>query len=66
MKKSIFVIITLVRSFDWDADVVRLFLGENSKFSSKSRKVESSNLLIEFLGELVDLVRVFSGVSVGP
>lgn len=47
-------------------DVVSLFLGEESEFSTEGLQVESGDLFVEVLGELVDVVLVFAGVSVGP
>lgn len=64
--KSIFVVFVLVRTFNGNVNVVSLFLRENSEFSTKRLQVESSDLFVEFLGELVNFVFVFTSVSVGP
>lgn len=47
-------------------DVVSLFLGEDGEFSTEGLQVESGDLFVEVLGELVNFVLVFTGVSVGP
>lgn len=43
-----------------------MFLRELGEFSTESLQVESSDLFVEVLGELVDFVLVFAVVSVGP
>lgn len=64
--KSIFVVFVLVGTRDGDVNVVSLFLGEDGEFSTEGLQVESSDLFVEFLGELVNFVFVFTSVSVGP
>ena len=49
------VSVRLERTFNWDSDVIGLFLAKKSELGTKGRKVELGNLLVEVLGKNVDL-----------
>jgi len=51
----------------WDTDVISLILTEGGQFGTESLKMETGDLLIEFLGESVDLtLQVFLSIFVLP
>jgi hypothetical protein len=49
------VSVGLVRTVDWDTNVVRLFLGKEGELGTKMVKVEAGDLLVKDLGKDVDL-----------
>merc|ERR1711865_1011069 len=55
---SIPVRVTLERTSDLHTDVVSLLLGWNRKLCSQSREVQPGDLLVQFLGQQVDIVFV--------
>jgi hypothetical protein len=63
---SIFVVFLLVGSFDGGGDVVGLVFGEDGEVGVEGAEVKAGNLLVEHLGQLVDLVLVFVSVGVFP
>ena len=66
-RKSISVSHGLIRSLNVDGDVLSLIRGEESELSTEGTEMEACDLLVEFLGENVDLaLLVLLGVSVDP
>ena len=65
--KSISVSHWLIRTLNVDGDVLGLVSGEESELGTEGTEMEASDLLVEFLGENVDLaLLVLLGVSVDP
>jgi hypothetical protein len=61
------VSVGLVRTVDWDTNVVGLFLGKEGELGSKSVKVQAGDLLVKDLGKDVDLsTGVLGGVLLVP
>jgi hypothetical protein len=56
----------LVWALDWDADVVRLGLGELGEPGTQLAQVEGSNLLIQVLGEHIHLLLILAAVLLLP
>ena len=66
-RKSISVSHGLIRSLNVDGDILSLIRGEEGELSTKGTEVKTSDLLVEFLGENVDLaLLVLLSVSVDP
>jgi hypothetical protein len=65
--KSISVGDRLVGSLNIDGDVISLVLAQLGKLSTEGAKMETGNLLVELLGENVDLaLLVLLGILVDP
>lgn len=56
----------LVWTLNWNADVVGLFLAQLRELSSELAEVKGSDLLIEVLGQDIDLLLVLSGGPLLP
>merc|ERR1719213_34265 len=55
---SVAVVVTLERPSDRNADVVGLFLREHSKIGTERGQVQLGHLLVQLLGQQVDIVLV--------
>jgi hypothetical protein len=56
----------LVWALHWDADVVRLGLGELGEPGTQLAQVEGSNLLIQVLGEHIHLLLILAAALLLP
>lgn len=65
-KGSIFVFLFLERSLNTHTDIFSLIGFEDGQFGSESTKVQSGDLLVQDLGQLVNSGLVFLGGNVLP
>ena len=56
--RSVAVVLGLVRPLDIDVDVLGLLLGELGELAAERLHVDAGHLLVEVLGQAVDLVVV--------